>query len=108
MGPFDRFSIPYETHLFSICIENFTSAEYFSEKVLNPLMCGCTPVYLGSPNIEKYTGDTIVRMNGDISHDMNLIVSILKTPSLFIKQINPYTIEEKVNFLKNLDTIFRT
>ena len=106
MGPFDSFSFPYENHIFSICIENFVSNEYFSEKVINPLMCNCVPIYFGSPNIEKYTGDTIIRISGNITDDMNLIVDILKSPMKFMKEINTKTIDNNVNFIKNVDNIF--
>lgn len=40
---------------FSLCYENSNNAYgYVSEKILDSMRCGCVPIYLGAPDIEKY------------------------------------------------------
>ena len=39
---------------FGIAIENFSHRGYFTEKILNCFAQGTVPVYLGSPNVNKY------------------------------------------------------
>jgi hypothetical protein len=44
---------PYENYEFHICIENFETNHYFSEKIINALLCGTTPIYMGCRNINS-------------------------------------------------------
>jgi hypothetical protein len=40
---------------FSLCYENSNNVYgYVSEKILDSLRCGCVPIYLGAPDIQKY------------------------------------------------------
>jgi hypothetical protein len=49
-GSFDD-AEPYELYMFHVAIENYQSGHYMSEKIINPLLYECTPVYWGSPYI---------------------------------------------------------
>lgn len=42
---------PYKYH---IAIENCAVNDYWTEKISDPLLAGCHPIYYGCPNIEKY------------------------------------------------------
>jgi hypothetical protein len=54
-GSFVRHSVlPYEEYSFHICIENSCLNHYFSEKIINALLCNCTPIYYGCKNIRHY------------------------------------------------------
>ena len=106
-GPFDKQREPYEQYLFSICIENISSNHYFSEKVINPLLDNCVPIYLGCQNIETYFPNKTIALSGDIVQDMNLLISILQNPIKYSKNINPVEIQKKVCYLNNLDTLFQ-
>ena len=44
----------YKDYKFSIVIENYIHPEYFSEKIMIPLLCGCIPIYIGCTNINNY------------------------------------------------------
>ena len=45
-GKFERFE-PYMKYKFHVCIENFQSNHYFSEKIINSLLVNTVPIYLG-------------------------------------------------------------
>jgi hypothetical protein len=76
---------PYNDYLFSICIENFQSNDYFSEKILDPILHNTVPIYLGAKNILNYFNEVII-LTGDIIQDMNKIEYILKNPMEFYKK----------------------
>ena len=106
-GPFDNQRDPYEEYLFTIAIENVSSNHYFSEKIINPMLDGCVPLYLGCRNIERYFPGKLVLLNGDIVHDMNVLLKVLQNPIKYSKNINPLEIQKKVCYLNNLDTLFQ-
>ena len=97
---------PYEDYLFHISIENMQTEHYFSEKVTNPLLAGCTPVYLGCLNINKYFPNNIINLSGDLESDLRLLVYILSNPLQFKRDIKLCDIKDKIYLLRNLDNIF--
>lgn len=96
---------PYENYLYSICIENYQSNHYFSEKIITPLMYNCTPIYLGCKNINSYF-DNIIKLTGDINQDILLIIKIIRNPTQYY---NP-TYNEKniktVNLIENIERLY--
>jgi hypothetical protein len=103
-GKFDG-TEPYNDYLFSICIENFQSNDYLSEKIIDPIMHNTVPIYLGAKNILNYFKEVIV-LNGDITHDMNLIVFILKNPRQFYKKTYHEDNLKSINFFHHIDKFF--
>jgi hypothetical protein len=97
---------PYEEYDFHICIENFQTDCYFSEKVINPLLTNTTPIYFGARKITDYVGDNVITMSGDIENDIQLLVKILNNPMDYKKNIDVEFIKKKVFLLHNLDKIF--
>ena len=98
---------PYENYTFHICIENFQTNHYFSEKIIDPLLCSTIPIYLGCRNIKSYFNDNLVLLSGNIEQDMLLLAGILKYPELFIT--TPLKIDEikdKINLIKNVERLF--
>jgi hypothetical protein len=91
--------------MFSICIENFISNHYFSEKIITPLMYNCMPIYYGCKNIDEYV-DNVIKLEGNIHNDIQLILSIINNPYFYYKK----TFNEKninaVNLIENLPNIF--
>jgi len=70
-----------------VCIENFQTPHYFSEKITNPLICGSIPIYLGCS--ARYFDDMIIRLSGNIDDDFNLLKNICETsPEPQIQDIN--------------------
>ena len=97
---------PYENYYYSICIENYVSNHYFSEKVSSPIMYNCMPIYYGCKNIDKYFENTCIELTGDIDNDMYIIISILNNPNKFYKNtLTPKNIKTP-NLLLNVDTFF--
>lgn len=99
-------SEPYLNYFFTISIENFRSNHYFSEKIINPLLYDCCPIYLGCHNINTYLNDGSIQMVGNIKDDMELIVKILLNPLDYYKKLDKEYIINKTNLLTNLDILF--
>lgn len=97
---------PYERYNFHICIENFQCNEYFSEKIINPLLCSSMPIYLGCNNIKNYFDEEVICLEGDLAKDMALLEDIIKKPMKYYKKIDIDKIKNKTNFLRNVDKIF--
>lgn len=92
---------PYEDYKFHIAIENFESNHYFTEKIINPLLLNCSPIYLGCRNIDEYFPDVVIKLNGDIEHDIKLIKSICDSHEKYQKQIDIDKIQKTIS-IKNL------
>jgi hypothetical protein len=45
---------PMFDSMFHICIENVSKPNFFTEKLIDCLLCKSIPVYIGCPNIESY------------------------------------------------------
>lgn len=103
-GNFDNDDAPHETYHFHICIENFQTEAYTSEKYTNTVLWGTTPIYLGckNPLFPEYT----ITLSGDVEKDMELIKDILYNPKQYKRQIDQTGVRERLNLLKQLDTIF--
>lgn len=97
----------YANYMFHIAIENTSHPHYISEKVLNPLLCGSTPLYWGASQIGEYFPDMTYEMTGDIDEDMNRIITVVKDPLLFVKKINVSMVRDKTNILKNVLSIVK-
>ena len=89
---------PYNDYLFTICIENFQSECYFSEKIIDPSIRQCMPLYLGAKNINQYFPDNLP-LNGFLNHDIACIQQVLSNPAKFYRESNVDTI------LANIDLI---
>lgn len=97
---------PYEDYEFHICIENFITNAYLSEKIINPLLTHTVPIYLGCRNIKEYFGDSVIIMTGNIEEDMILLKDIINYPEKYRRNIDIEKIKKKVSLLHNLDSIF--
>ena len=96
---------PYNTYMYSICIENTICNHYFSEKIITPLMYNCMPIYYGCKNIDEYV-DNVIKLNGDINNDILLILSIINNPNFYYKKTYNEKNIKAVNLIENLPNIF--
>ena len=103
-GPFND-AEPYENYLYSICIENFQSNHYFSEKIITPLLHNCLPVYLGCKNIDSYF-DNIINLTGDINKDILLIINIIKNPLKYYNNTYNEKNIKRVNLIENIEKLY--
>lgn len=91
---------PYLDYKFHIAIENCQIDDYFSEKIIDPLICSCTPIYLGCLKIDDYFKD-IIKLTGDVGFDLNLIKNIFNNQESYFKSISIEEVKSKIN-IKNL------
>ena len=104
-GEFEELE-PYRDYDFHICIENVESNHYFSEKIVNPLLNGTTPIYLGCMNIQQYFGK-IITLSKNITSDLELLKKILIEPDKYRKNIDLERVKDTVYLYRNLDSIFK-
>ena len=97
---------PYENYHFHICIENFQTKCYTSEKYTNCILWGTTPIYWGAKNIDTVFPEITIALSGDVTTDMELITDIVYNPNNYKKTFSQEVIRPKINLLKNLDEIF--
>ncbi len=55
-----------EPYLFHICMENSSLPDYWTEKLSDPILAQCVPIYAGCSNISYYLGE-----DGIIQFDIN-------------------------------------
>jgi len=96
---------PYNDYYFTICIENFKSNEYISEKALNPVMRNCIPLYLGAINIMNYIKEVIL-LTGNIEEDIQIITNFLLDPIKYYVVPNHEKIMKKMNLFDNITNFF--
>jgi len=89
---------PYENYLFHIAIENTITPHYFSEKIMNTLLCHTTPIYLGCQNIDTYFPNMVLKLTGDIEQDMALLTDICQHKERYIKNIDVAQVKKTINF----------
>ncbi len=103
-GEFSQ-SEPYESYQFTIAIENVQESHYVSEKLTNALFYETTPIYYGARCVDWKFPNQFIRLFGDISKDINLIMDILKNPGVHKKMIHSSKIAEKLNIRNHLGKI---
>jgi hypothetical protein len=89
---------PYLDYQFHIAIENFASPHYFSEKIMDALICESTPIYLGCQHIDTYFPGMVVQLSGNLSKDMQLLTQLCAQPISFKKQINTEQVKKTISF----------
>jgi hypothetical protein len=97
---------PYEEYFYSICIENYQSNDYISEKILDPLLHNCQPIYLGAKNIKNYFNNSVIILKGDLLFDIELLKTIIKNPYKYYKVTNNERNSQTINFFENFDELF--
>jgi hypothetical protein len=104
MGKFDNVE-PYEDYMFSVCIENYVSNHYISEKVMSPLMYNCTPIYLGCKNINSYV-ENVISISGNANQDIETIIKILGNPQLYYRKTYTERNIQAVNLIQHVESLY--
>lgn len=52
--PFDKKADGLSPYRFSVITENVRNNSYFTEKVVDALLCEAIPIYWGAPNIDQF------------------------------------------------------
>ncbi len=94
-------SEPYENYRFHICIENFITPHYFTEKITNTLLSSTIPVYLGCKNIDDYFPNSVIKLTGNVENDIVLLKNICENPDKYCIDIDANKVKEIVH-IKNV------
>ena len=94
---------PYADYLFHIAIENVETPHYFSEKIMNPLLCGTVPIYLGCQQIDQYFPKMIIKLSGKAIDDLALLTDICSQPERFLKPIDSAAVKKTIHFSHVVD-----
>ena len=99
-------SIPYSDYSFSIVLEDYSQPNYYTSRLIDPIIYGCTPINFGCSNASEHmNGSTVIHLTCDINHDMKIIQDVLKAPAKFYSK--PNSIVETQNFVKKVRNIFQ-
>jgi hypothetical protein len=96
---------PFIDYKFHICIENMVSNNYFSEKIINPLLSNVIPIYYGCKKIDNYF-DNIIKLSGNEEDDIASLKYIYQNQNIYDNNINSDKILDKCNVFYNLHTFF--
>jgi hypothetical protein len=96
---------PFNEYMFSICIENYSHNEYFSEKFISPLLCNCMPIYYGCTKINQYFDEGII-LSGNVVNDIQILKDILNEPYKYYTKTYTEKNLKTVNLIQNLDRLF--
>lgn len=105
-GQFKESAEMFSNYQFAIVIENFETEWYMSEKLLDALVHGTVPIYLGAKQVDKKFPGVTIRMEGNIDRDFELIRAIISTPDLYYRHINQTSVRKEINLVDNIDTVF--
>ena len=97
----DKIDEIYKDYKFTIVIENTREPEYFSEKIMVPLLCGSIPIYLGCKNIDNYFKDYVIHLTGNLNDDITIINNVLADPDKYWRKVPISEIRNKIH-LKNV------
>ena len=98
---------PFEDYKFHICIENVISNNYFSEKIINPLLSNNIPIYYGCRSINNYFND-IIKLTGNVDEDIGILTQVYNNQTEY-KNNNEYeTVLETTNLFTHLHNLFDT
>lgn len=97
---------PYAHYDFHICIENYTTNAYFSEKITNVLLCSSVPIYWGCKQIQGYFPGNVIMLTGSVEKDIALLRLILAAPEKYKTSVNLPFIKDRLNLLKHVDKLF--
>lgn len=94
----------YDEYFFTIAIENFQQSYYISEKVINPIMRGTIPVYLGCEHINDFISP-VIKLSGNLNDDVNLLRDICRSPSKYQSDIDIETVKKTINIKNVISTL---
>lgn len=105
-GAFNNDSEMIANYRFTIAIENYPVKWYFSEKLMNPLLYGTTPLYLGGEMVSQLFPGTFHRLTGNLDSDIAIITDVIVNPDKYQTNIDQASVRKSINLLENLDSVF--
>lgn len=92
--------LPYQ---FSICIENSSINNYWTEKIADPLLAYCIPIYHGCKNIDEYfNGKALVKIDSKhLTQSIKTVENILINSDMIYAEKLPQLIIERNRLIKD-------
>ena len=101
--PFEKKSDGLAPYRFSVIIENVQQANYFTEKLLDAILCETVPIYWGCPNIDQFLATEGMILCNSKSAIQEAMLSA--TQQLFEEKLTALrNIKEKAVFWANLES----
>jgi hypothetical protein len=97
---------PYEKYKYHICVENLPLNHYFSEKIMNSLLCKTTPIYMGCRHINEYFEGNTIKLSGIIDDDMKRLDAICRNSDHYRKPIDVEKVKDRIYLLRNIQQLF--
>ena len=86
-GVYVPIEVPFKRYRFSIVIENYLSAYYFTEKIMNCFVSQTIPVYLGASRIQEFFNpDGIITLSLDELDNLEKVLSVC-TPEEYERRL---------------------
>lgn len=82
-----------ENYRFNIAFENSSSPGYITEKLIDPLISGCIPVYWGAPDVNKdFNEDCMINVSNfsDFQEAIEYILEVNNDATLRLKHLTAY------------------
>jgi len=95
--PFEHKQEGLLPYAYSVIIENVQEPDYFTEKLLDCLICGTVPIYWGASNISNYFNVDGMIICNDLAELQGAIEVLLKGNSGSRELIDPVIIEDNCN-----------
>jgi hypothetical protein len=65
-------------YYYHICISNYWGKDHIDDRIYDPLIAQCNPIYLGADNIQDYFGTKFYQINPyDMNYNINLVRNII-------------------------------
>lgn len=79
INPIDDKALALLDYQFNICIENSSIGDYWTEKIADPILSYCIPIYHGCENIDNYfDANSIIKIDiNNISFSLKTIENVL-------------------------------
>ena len=80
INPVDDKAEALLSYQFCICIENSAINDYWTEKITDPLLSYCVPIYYGCKNIDSYFNESsLIKIDiNDVDYSLNIIKDVLQ------------------------------
>jgi len=95
--PFEQKQDGLLSYTYSVVIENVQESGYFTEKLLDCLICGTLPIYWGAPNISNYFNTDGMVICNDLAELQGAIEVLLKGNFVSKPAVDPSIIEYNRN-----------
>lgn len=105
-GEFKDQRLMLEDYKYHICIENYISSHYFSEKIMDTLLCNSIPIYMGCVNIDDYFPESAIHLTGDVEKDWELLRDICNYPDKYNRTINIDKVKHTISIKRLIENNF--